>query len=731
MFGSSSSNAGGSGFGASKPTFGSTFQPAATATASSSTAAPSTTASTFGVSAFGSTSASSTAAPSAFGSSTTKATFGAGFAGFGASTDSSKPAVSTGFGSFGASSFGNKDKTAESTAATSGAFKPATGTTTNPSFSFGGTPVTAAPTSTSSTAPSSGFAGFGATTQAGSSFGTPASTSAPTTTSTTTTTGTASLFGGFGVATQAKPTLGSTVTASATTTSNTPAAAATNTSGFGGFGSALASSTAASSSATTTSIAASSSTSTPFAAPSTGLFGAKSSSETPKPTMGFTPATSAGTSSVTTTATALASVASPFALASSTSTTASTSAAMTAAAPSTSTPSASFGTGPTLTTKPAASAALTKPVATDAKSSTATAKAPTTAVKSVPDAAINAVVESLKGKTLDDVVNKWTVQLNDCTREFHRQAVDVAKWDQALLDNGKLISQLYAQTVEAEQTQQMIDQNLEYVQMQQSDLSKTLDEYEKIIFPAYDAARGQPTLNRGADDERERVYRLAENLNQRLENVNDQLTSVVDEINELSGLKSATVVGVGADGGASAGAAQEDTFSQVVQILNAHLTSLEWLDQSAQTLRGRIGELSQRRAQEQQALTQRQSTFGGRVADPRRVTSSSSGIPTQPIISPPMSSPYRAADSLGSALASTSALGRHGSSPAVGGGMAQPVFGSQTPLSTYASRHAWAGSQPATAAPQGSITQGVQPKPTSFGFGTPTPTTANNNPWGR
>lgn len=42
----------------------------------------------------------------------------------------------------------------------------------------------------------------------------------------------------------------------------------------------------------------------------------------------------------------------------------------------------------------------------------------------------------LRGKTLEEIVNRWTTELETNVREFNKFAAEVAVWDRALIENG-------------------------------------------------------------------------------------------------------------------------------------------------------------------------------------------------------------------------------------------------------------------------------------------------------
>ena len=49
----------------------------------------------------------------------------------------------------------------------------------------------------------------------------------------------------------------------------------------------------------------------------------------------------------------------------------------------------------------------------------------------------------LRGKTLEEIVNRWTTELETNVREFNRFAAEVAVWDRALIENGNNVGLMY------------------------------------------------------------------------------------------------------------------------------------------------------------------------------------------------------------------------------------------------------------------------------------------------
>jgi nuclear pore complex protein Nup62 len=130
----------------------------------------------------------------------------------------------------------------------------------------------------------------------------------------------------------------------------------------------------------------------------------------------------------------------------------------------------------------------------------------------------------LRGKTLEEIINKWTADLEAYVREFNRFGAEVAVWDRALIENGNNVSRevitaakhvtdhieqiaaLYSHVLAAEKQQNEINESLNHIEQQQRDLASTLDAYEKI---SQEILGGQSstlrTLDAGpADNERDK-----------------------------------------------------------------------------------------------------------------------------------------------------------------------------------------------------------------------------------
>ncbi|KAL2915217.1 FG-nucleoporin nsp1 [Polyrhizophydium stewartii] len=202
----------------------------------------------------------------------------------------------------------------------------------------------------------------------------------------------------------------------------------------------------------------------------------------------------------------------------------------------------------------------------------------------------------LKNKTLEEILNKWSTDLESYTQEFRSQATELQKWDRTILENGATISRLYEELQSTESLQREIDQNLEYIEAQQNELDSTLDSYHAQIKALFQSeAQSTHLRTTPADEERERAYTLAENLNKQLDEMSQQLSVIIDDMNASRSGGTSGVAGDVMPATVTAGkpvAPEDDNpIGAIVRILNEHLTSLEWIDKTSNDLASRIVEL--------------------------------------------------------------------------------------------------------------------------------------------
>lgn len=131
---------------------------------------------------------------------------------------------------------------------------------------------------------------------------------------------------------------------------------------------------------------------------------------------------------------------------------------------------------------------------------------------------------------MDEILTRWASDLTRYTKEFRAHAETIAKWDQIIVDNSTQIDKLYVQTRTCEKQTMSIEMQLSAVEGQQAELDSWLTKYEQDVEEML-AKQGPQTEFGGPDQERERTYKLAEKLSERLDDMGKDLQSMVEEVN--------------------------------------------------------------------------------------------------------------------------------------------------------------------------------------------------------
>ena len=140
----------------------------------------------------------------------------------------------------------------------------------------------------------------------------------------------------------------------------------------------------------------------------------------------------------------------------------------------------------------------------------------------------------LRNKTMDDILTRWASDLTKYTKQFKSQAETVGQWDQILVDNMAKISKLYANTVTSEKQTASVEMQLAAVENQQNELDSWLTKYENEVNDMLAKNGPDPSEMAGPDQERERTYKLAEKLGERLEDMSRDLESMIEEVNSAN-----------------------------------------------------------------------------------------------------------------------------------------------------------------------------------------------------
>ncbi|NXY85427.1 NUP62 protein, partial [Alcedo cyanopectus] len=171
---------------------------------------------------------------------------------------------------------------------------------------------------------------------------------------------------------------------------------------------------------------------------------------------------------------------------------------------------------------------------------------------------------------LESLINKWSLELEDQEKHFLHQATQVNAWDRTLIENGEKITSLHREVEKVKLDQKRLDQELDFILSQQKEL-------EDLLTPLEESVKEQSgtIYLQHADEERERTYKLAENIDAQLKRMAQDLKDITEHLNTSRGP-----------------ADTSDPLQQICKILNAHMDSLQWIDQNSGVLQRKVEEVT-------------------------------------------------------------------------------------------------------------------------------------------
>lgn len=205
---------------------------------------------------------------------------------------------------------------------------------------------------------------------------------------------------------------------------------------------------------------------------------------------------------------------------------------------------------------------------TSATTGGTTAAAPAT-LSSIPTTTLSSVPSStsqLNFCQLEELINKWTLELEEQEKIFMNQATQVNSWDNMLISNSNKIMAINDAVEKVKIEQQALEQELEFISAQHSEL-------DDCIKPLQD----EFTKSSHIDVEKAQTYILAENLDTQLRQMSEDLKEVIEHLNEANKNDNAN----------------DDPIVQIGLILNAHMSSLQWIESSASQITAQIDNISQ------------------------------------------------------------------------------------------------------------------------------------------
>lgn len=173
--------------------------------------------------------------------------------------------------------------------------------------------------------------------------------------------------------------------------------------------------------------------------------------------------------------------------------------------------------------------------------------------------------KSLNFYALEEQLNKWTLELDNQEKTFINQATEVNGWDNILLKNGEKIVELSKAVEKVKSEQSALEQELEFITAQHAELEESIIPLEQELAK----------IPQQIDVERSQTYLMAETLDSQLKQMSEDIKEVIEHLNEANKFSDPT-----------------DPMVQIGKILNAHFTSLQWIEDKTAIAHNRIDDIT-------------------------------------------------------------------------------------------------------------------------------------------
>ncbi|XP_075217684.1 nucleoporin 62 isoform X2 [Lycorma delicatula] len=213
-----------------------------------------------------------------------------------------------------------------------------------------------------------------------------------------------------------------------------------------------------------------------------------------------------------------------------------------------------------------ASSTTTAAIIQQSAGQTTTSTALVTSTTVTPSAPVSALTStSMNYVQLEEIINKWTLELEEQEKLFVNQATQINAWDRLLVNNSEKIVELNNSVENVKLQQQQLDYELDFILAQQRELEECLTPLEKEL--------ASTPVN--VDPQREHMYHMAENMDTQLKQMSEDLKEIIEHLNESSKTQDST-----------------DPIVQIGRILNAHMNSLQWIDEHILQIQNKLDEVS-------------------------------------------------------------------------------------------------------------------------------------------
>jgi len=188
----------------------------------------------------------------------------------------------------------------------------------------------------------------------------------------------------------------------------------------------------------------------------------------------------------------------------------------------------------------------------------------------------------IKDLNLNEVMQKWEGELAGFVPQFEEAASMVARWDRQILHNGDRVRVLHRDSESLQVAYKELSENLDTVTGQQNELHTMLERLEREVDSKLGKEGGALAANGAvrADVERDKMHRMGVAVMSDLDAMALSIKDLVVDLNKKTAVSND-------DSGSS------DAVSQIISVLNSHLDSLQYLDETSNQLSRRVNDVAQ------------------------------------------------------------------------------------------------------------------------------------------
>ncbi|KAL5240953.1 hypothetical protein ACI65C_008363 [Semiaphis heraclei] len=180
----------------------------------------------------------------------------------------------------------------------------------------------------------------------------------------------------------------------------------------------------------------------------------------------------------------------------------------------------------------------------------------------------SSAVQPTNFQQLIDLINNWTVSLENQEKQFLNQANEITVWDNMLTNQSTKLIKLYDILEQKEKEQVDIENELDFLLSQQKELEDCLVPLEQEL----QSAEVLSSLN----NEREPIYKAAQEIDNQVKQMSGDIKEIVNNLNKANSKKDS-----------------DDDLDTICRILNCHMTALQYIEHNAENLSSMVSEVNE------------------------------------------------------------------------------------------------------------------------------------------